>query len=73
MGSKDVEAIWANKDFTDEQRRLALSVLAAKFNKSAFINIVEEPEQNLFPTSQWEMLQSLLRFNEANNKLAITT
>ena len=71
--SKDVEAIWANKDFTDEQRRLALSVLAAKFNKSAFINIVEEPEQNLFPTSQWEMLQSLLRFNEANNKLVITT
>lgn len=71
--SKDVEAIWANKDFTDEQRRLALSVLTAKWNKSALINIVEEPEQNLFPTSQWQMLQSLLKFNEAHNKLIITT
>ena len=70
---KDVETIWANEDLTDEQRRLTLSARAAKINKSAFINIVEEPEQNLFPTSQWEMLKSLLQFNEANNKLVITT
>jgi predicted ATPase len=70
---KDVESIWANKAFTDEQQRVALSALAAKFNKSAFVNIVEEPEQNLFPTSQWEMLRSLMQFNEGNNKLVITS
>jgi predicted ATPase len=70
---KDVEAIYANESLTDEQRQLALSARASKINKSAFINIVEEPEQNLFPTSQWEMLQSLLKFNEAHNKLVITT
>ena len=70
-----IEAIWADDSLTDEQRRAALSVLSAKFNKSAFINIVEEPEQNLYPTSQREMLNSLLAFNNMtkDNKLVITT
>lgn len=72
---KGVAEIWANESFTQEQRRVALSVLSAKFNKTAFINIVEEPEQNLFPKSQWEMLKSLLQFNNMsrNNKLILTT
>jgi len=72
---KQVQEIWNNHSFTEEQRRLALSALSAKFNKTAFINIVEEPEQNLFPSSQWEMLQSLLEFNNMNigNKLILTT
>jgi predicted ATP-binding protein involved in virulence len=41
----------------------------------AFINIVEEPEQNLFPSSQKSMLESLLEFNNMNegNKLIMTT
>ena len=62
-------------NLTDEQKRIALSVLSAKFNKTAFINIVEEPEQNLFPTSQQKMLFSLLDLNNINegNKLIITT
>jgi predicted ATPase len=70
-----IEAIWADDSLTDEQRRAALSVLSAKFNKSAFINIVEEPEQNLYPTSQREMLNSLLAFNNMtkDNKLILTT
>lgn len=52
-----------------------MSVLSSRFNKQAFINIVEEPEQNLFPSSQWEMLKSLLEFqNEgAHNRLVLTT
>ncbi|MBK8614634.1 MAG: ATP-binding protein [Flavobacteriales bacterium] len=70
---KGVEALWDDDTLTDVQRRVGLSALSSKFNKSAFINIVEEPEQNLFPTSQWEMLKSLLQFNEGNNKLLITT
>ena len=61
--------------FTDEQKRIAISVLSKKFNKTSFINIVEEPEQNLFPTSQRDMLYSLLKINNeiADNKLIITT
>lgn len=72
---KGVEDIWSNDNLTDEQKRIALSVLSSKFNKSSFINIVEEPEQNLFPFSQWQMLQSLLEFNNMNtgNKLIMTT
>jgi predicted ATPase len=72
---KGVQEIWNNNSMTDEQKRAALSVLSSKFNKTAFVNIVEEPEQNLFPTSQREMLQSLLEFNNMNedNKLIITT
>jgi len=64
-----------NDNFTDEQKRAFLSALALKFNKTAFINIVEEPEQNLFPSSQWQMLQTLLEFNNMNdrNKLIVTT
>lgn len=72
---KGVREIWDNETFTDEQKRAALSELSSKFNKTAFMNIVEEPEQNLFPSSQWQMLQSLLQFNNMNggNKLIITT
>lgn len=72
---KGVENIWNNDNLTDEQKRIALSVLSSKFNKTAFINIVEEPEQNLFPSSQQKMLFSLLEFNNINkgNKLIITT
>ena len=72
---ESVASIWNGVDLTDEQRRIALSTLAAKFNKAAFVNIVEEPEQNLYPSSQMLLLQSLLQFNNAldANKLIITT
>lgn len=72
---KGVQEIWSNDSLTNEQKRVALSVLSSKFNKTVFVNIVEEPEQNLFPASQWKMLQSLLEFNNMNegNKLILTT
>lgn len=67
--------IYSNESLTAEQRRAALSAISSKFNKTAFINIVEEPEQNLFPSSQRQMLNSLLAFNNMNagNKLIMTT
>lgn len=70
-----VKSIWDNDKLTDAQQRSALSVLSAHFNKSAFVNIVEEPEQNLFPSSQLAIMQSLLAFNNSieANKLIITT
>jgi len=62
-------------ELSDEQKRIAISELSKKFNESIFINIVEEPEQNLFPASQWQMLQSLLEFNNeiSENQIIITT
>lgn len=70
-----VKSIWSDKTLTNEQRRIALSALSSQFNKTAFINIVEEPEQNLFPVSQRKMLYKLLEFNNYSkeNKLIITT
>ncbi len=46
-----------------------------KYLTKCFINIVEEPEQNLFPTSQRHILNSLLEFNNQSegNKLIMTT
>ncbi|MFZ6025978.1 MAG: AAA family ATPase [Bacteroidota bacterium] len=72
---KQVQAIFNNDDLTEEQKRIAISEEAKKFNKTAFVNIVEEPEQNLFPNSQKEMLFSLLAVNNINvgNKLIMTT
>lgn len=72
---KGVASIFANDSLTEEQKRAALSVLSSRFNKKAFINIVEEPEQNLFPSSQWDILKSLLAFNSqgAHNRLVLTT
>jgi hypothetical protein len=72
---KGLRTIWDNEHLTDIQKRQAISELASAFNKTAFINIVEEPEQNLFPTSQKQMLYSLLEFNNMNdgNRLIMTT
>lgn len=72
---KGVKDIYDNGALTLEQKRDAISELSRRFNKSSFINIVEEPEQNLFPSSQWQMLKALLKFNNMNegNKLIMTT
>ena len=71
----EVSQILSNPDISDEIKQAALSVLSSEIRYSAFINIVEEPEQNLFPQSQQKILNSLLSFNNMNegNKLIITT
>ena len=72
---KRFQAIMLNDNLSDEQKRLAMTVLAFKFTKTAFVNIVEEPEQNLFPASQRQLLHSLLELNNLypGNKLILTT
>lgn len=70
-----VKEIYDNKKLSEEQRRNTISALSDRFIKTHFVNIVEEPEQNLFPTSQWEMLSSLLEINNmsSGNMLIMTT
>ena len=72
---KRIQVLNEMTDLTDEQKRIAISEEAKKFNKTVFLNIVEEPEQNLFPSSQKHMLNSLLEFANMNegNKLIMTT
>lgn len=60
---------------TEKKDEILLDEKLKKFIPSFFINIVEEPEQNLFPTSQQKVINSLLEYNNAvkENKLIITT
>lgn len=59
----------------DDERNKKIEEIKARYFNKCFINIVEEPEQNLFPSSQQQMLNSLLEFNNMNegNKLIMTT
>lgn len=49
--------------------------IRAKYYNMCFLNVLEEPEQNLFPSSQWEMLKKILEYNNSNegNKLIMTS
>jgi predicted ATPase len=72
---REIQNILNDKSLSSELRNAYLRQLNAKIKAGCFINIVEEPEQNLFPASQWELLKSLLEFNNMNvgNKLVMTT
>ena len=64
-----------NPHYTQEQKNILLSRLAGGINIQSVFNIIEEPEQNLFPSSQRNMLFELLRFNNklSDNSMIITT
>jgi hypothetical protein len=64
-----------NENFSTEEKSAKVKQIDSKYLNTCFINIVEEPEQNLFPTSQKQMLYSLLEFNNLaqGNKLIVTT
>jgi predicted ATPase len=75
---KEINKILNDKNLTEKQKQIAVSEISAlskKFNNKAFINIVEEPEQNLFPVSQMKLLKSLVAICNKNegNKLIIST
>ena len=75
---KEIDKILNDKNLTEKQKQITISKISAlskKFNKKAFMNIVEEPEQNLFPVSQKQMLESLVAIcnQNKNNRLFIST
>ncbi|MFW5983309.1 MAG: ATP-binding protein [bacterium] len=59
----------------EEELRAEEKKINNKYVCKFLVNIVEEPEQNLFPTSQKQMLFTLLGFNneQEGNKLIMTT
>lgn len=71
----EIEKLKKNPNISEDVRRLYLEELSSRHAYACFINIVEEPEQNLFPASQWAMLQSMIAFKNMhpNNKLIMTT
>jgi len=72
---KEIKQILDDKSLTHDVRQVYLRQLSAKRKPACFINIVEEPELNLFPKSQKEILFSLIHFANVDegNKLIITT
>lgn len=71
---KEIRAIINDSQLTPEIRQAYLRQLSAKRKRACFINIVEEPEQNLFPSSQKSLLYELLKHTKAEgNKLVMTT
>lgn len=70
---KRISEILKDDSLVPEVRRLLLEQTADTSNKY-LLSIVEEPEENLFPTSQREILNSLLSFSSVgNNELLVTT
>lgn len=67
--------ILIDKTINEDLKTTAIDLLSNLTKNDCFINIVEEPEQNLFHSSQQKMLNSLLEFNNINhgNKLIMTT
>lgn len=72
---KEVDAIMKNQELTEDVRTAALESLSARYRYSFFINIVEEPELNLYPVTQRDLLQELvfLANGREDNQLLITT
>jgi len=72
---KEIKLILEDKSLTPDVRQASLRQLSAKRKPVCFINIVEEPELNLFPKSQKEVLYRLTKYAnaDAGNKLIMTT
>jgi len=72
---QEIDKILNNPNLTEEVRSAALERLSMSYRNTCFVNIVEEIEQNLFPTSQRSLLNELLRFNNLTscNQLLLTT
>ncbi len=71
----EIAELMLNKSIADNNKNKEIDIIRSKYYNKCFISIVEEPEQNLFPESQWQMLKSLLKFNNLNigNNLLMTT
>jgi len=72
---KEVNHILEDKNLNEALRRILIEQLNKRYKNECFLNIVEEPEQNLFPLSQRDVLHRLLTLFNLNthNGLIITT
>lgn len=72
---QQIEDILTNPNLSEDVKQASLELISRSSQYTSFVNIVEEPEQNLFPSSQQQMLYSLLKFNnlQPDSKLILTT
>ncbi len=71
----EITNIYLDKELSDDDKSDKINKVKSRFHNRCLISIVEEPEQNLFPLSQKQILNSLLEFNNMNegNRLIMTT
>lgn len=71
---KRVAEIMKNDEISDSIKDMMIRQLSSN-RYDRFINVVEEPELNLFPLSQMQVLFSLVAYNALSdrNKLVVTT
>ncbi|MBE6339727.1 MAG: ATP-binding protein [Bacteroidales bacterium] len=72
---KRVAEIMQNEEYSDSIKDMMIRQLSYANRYNQLINIVEEPELNLFPRSQMEVLKSLVLNNASSNEnmLVLTT
>lgn len=72
---EEVAEIMNNKNYSKSVRESRLKLLSAKSSYGSFINVVEEPELNLFPQSQLDVICRLSKANGLNsqNMMVLTT
>ena len=72
---KRVAEIMQDDAISDSIKDMMIRQLSSANRYDRFINIVEEPELNLFPQSQMEVLRSLvaINFSSEQNMLVLTT
>lgn len=72
---EEVAEIMNNDNYSKSVRESRLKLLSAKTSYGSFINVVEEPELNLFPQSQMDVICRLAADNatSARNMMVLTT
>ena len=72
---EEINRIITNPNITGAVKESTLELMSRRFRASYFMNIVEEIEQNLFPSSQRNVLNELLAFTTKTNfnELILTT
>lgn len=73
--NKRIAQILADDTISEATRKILISQQSSLLKYSRFVNVVEEPEQNLFPSSQKDILYDLFSAynNTKGNQLIITT
>ncbi len=65
--SSTIKDVFTNEDLNE------LRAVAGRFVNTTLLQIVEEPEQNLYPTSQVSAIQRLIRNTNSIGRLIVTT
>ena len=73
--NKEISDLMLGENIVNFDPSQEIENIRARYYNKCFLNVVEEPEQNLFPSSQWEMLKNILEYNNISegNKLIMTT